>query len=68
MSIQWSERPEGNANPYWEDMDWQPSDRTCPECGRRVWEAPWTDDPPEIGGACIGTKYECGDCGWTDSN
>jgi hypothetical protein len=63
-----SDEPEGKVNPDWEDMDWEPSDRICPDCKRRVWEAPWTDDSPENGGACIGTLYECGSCGWSDSN
>lgn len=65
---QQSERPEDNANPHWEDMDWEPSDKVCPHCGKLVWKAPWTDDPLAIGGAVIGEKWECGDCGWDDSN
>jgi hypothetical protein len=65
---QQSDRPEDEANPYWEDSDWDPCDKVCPDCGKLVWEATWFDDPPELGGAAIGTKWECGDCGWSDSN
>ena len=66
---QQSARPENKANPDWadEDMEWEPCDKVCKDCGKLVWEAPWTDGPPESEGAAIGTQWECGDCGWSDS-
>lgn len=39
------------------------SDVVCDQCGKLMWQTGWWDDPPHLGGACIGTKYECGDCG-----
>lgn len=47
--------------------EWRESDRICHQCRRRMWEADWWDDPPEMGGACIGAMYECGDCGYRES-
>jgi hypothetical protein len=35
----------------------------CPKCGSGMWTAGWWDDSADAGGACIGTLYECGDCG-----
>ena len=61
-----SKRPEGTANPDWEDSDWKPSDKVCRDCGKLVWEATWFDGSPESGGAAIGIQWECGDCGWFD--
>jgi len=33
-----------------------------------MWEGGWWDDSPEAGGSCIGTAYECGDCGHYESH
>lgn len=65
---QQSERPENRANPGWKNMDWEPCDKVCEDCGKLVWRAPWTDDTRKNGGAVIGEQWECGDCGWSDSN
>lgn len=57
-----SERPDDRT------CDWEESDRCCDECGKLCWEAPWWDDSRANGGSCIGTRYECGECDWIDSN
>lgn len=46
-------------------QDW-PADRTCPECGGVVYASEWWDDTPEMGGAHIGTRFDCSDCAWFD--
>ena len=51
----------------WSDEAWEESCMECEDCKKLVWEARWYDDPPRFGGACIGVKYECGDCGWVGS-
>lgn len=38
--------------------------RTCPECGDWVLVGDWWDDPPEDGGAIIGTRLRCESCEW----
>lgn len=54
------------ANPEWDD-DYEESDKVCEKCkDKRMWISGWYDDSPEMGGACVGTMYECGDCGETD--
>lgn len=50
----------------WDERGWSESEKDCPQCGKLVWECGWWDDPPESGGGCIGTAFECGDCGWND--
>lgn len=46
-------------------MNWFET-HACPKCGLTMTEEPWWDDPPELGGACIGTMWvctdECGEC------
>jgi len=45
------------------------SSALCPYCKNvRMWEGGWWDDSPEAGGSCIGTAYECGDCGHYESH
>ena len=44
------------------DYEWSESEKICPKCGKLMWQRGWWDDPPELGGACIGWWYECGDC------
>ena len=61
-----SERPDDSPD-SWSNDEWEESDRQCDDCKKLAWEAHWYDDPPSQGGACIGMKYECGDCGWVDS-
>lgn len=46
---------------------WIESDRECPQCQKLVWVSGWWDDLPENGGACIGMRLACGDCGWSDT-
>ena len=44
--------------------DWSETTNACPDCKNvYMWEAGWWDGSLEDGGACIGTIYECGDCG-----
>lgn len=39
----------------------------CPDCGTEPLRTkPWWDDPPELGGACIGTTYYCSECDWEE--
>jgi hypothetical protein len=45
------------------DDAWRASDWECPTCGKLMWASDWWDDTLEAGGACIGTWYQCGDCG-----
>jgi len=49
------------------DEDWEPSHEPCPQCGGPTLTAPWWDDPPEFGGACIGSLHQCTVCDWFDS-
>jgi DNA-directed RNA polymerase subunit RPC12/RpoP len=46
--------------------DWKQTEIVCPDCELLIWQAPWWDDLPENGGACIGTHYRCGNCGYSD--
>lgn len=39
----------------------------CPRCGDEVYPESWWDDPPEMGGACIGTMYVCEPCDWMET-
>ena len=57
----------GDANNHDWDDGWSTSDHPCPKCKNvRMWQTGWYDDPRESGGACIGTRYECGNCGHTE--
>lgn len=47
--------------------NWRPDDRPCPRCGKPTEIGDWWDDPPEQGGACIGTLHRCTACDWSDS-
>lgn len=59
-----SDFPEESSN--WEE--WEPSDRVCPKCENvRMWEIPEYDDPSEMGGAHIGTMYDCGNCNYYET-
>lgn len=59
-----SEYPSSPANRHW-DSEWTESSILCPKCQNvNMWQAGWFDGTPENGGACIGTKYECGTCGY----
>lgn len=65
--IPMSDYPDEKANPQW-DNDWVESDKICPECKDvRLWQAGWYDGTPSDGGACIGTKYMCGNCNYYES-
>lgn len=44
-----------------------PSRTVCPKCSAQVKRSPWWDDPPHLGGACIGYRLECTFCGWSDT-
>ena len=54
-------------------QNWQPSDFICPECGGEAEIGDWWDDPPELGGACIGILRRCVEdnpssrCDWFES-
>ena len=62
-----SNYPKEPANWYWDD-EWSESKRVCPKCKDvKMWQAGWYDGTPDDGGACIGTKYECGKCGHYES-
>lgn len=53
-----SDYPEGSD-------DYYESDKVCPNCKDvLLWASAWWDDPVWAGGACIGTTYTCGDCGY----
>ena len=61
--ISMSDYPEESANWYWDD-EWIESEAICIKCKNfRMWQAGWYDGTPDNCGACIGTKYECGNCG-----
>jgi hypothetical protein len=60
-----SPQPENPAN--CEGEDWEESEQICPDCGQLVWTASWWDDCSDIGGAAIGTLFECGNCGYRNS-
>lgn len=52
-----------------EDLaNWRPdpNDRPCPQCGAATMVGDWWDDPPELGGGCIGTLHKCTQCDWFD--
>ena len=62
-----SDYPTEASNWHWDD-EWSESERVCPKCKDvKVWQAGWYDGTPDDGGACIGTKYECGKCGHYES-
>lgn len=48
------------------DLSWTSTDRACPDCGATVQTRAWWDDPPSMGGACIGSQYCCVNetCDW----
>jgi len=43
-------------------------ERLCNECGTPMVSSPWWDDPEEHGGACIGTWWDCPNCGDYESD
>lgn len=62
-----SDYPDESANWHW-DVEWSESDKVCPKCKDvRMWTAGWYDGTPEDGGACIGTKHQCGKCNHYES-
>jgi hypothetical protein len=47
--------------------EWSESENVCGQCKTvKMWTCGWYDDPIEQGGACIGTVYKCGTCGYRD--
>lgn len=61
-----SRHPGDTNNHDWDD-GWSTSDQPCPTCKNvRMWQTGWYDDSRENGGACIGTRLECGNCGHTE--
>lgn len=47
--------------------NWRDNDQPCPRCGAPTLIGNWWDDPPELGGECIGTLHTCTRCDWFDS-
>ena len=63
-----SDYPSEPANWNWDD-EWSESEKICPKCKDvKMWRAGWYDGTPDDGGACIGTKYECGKCNHYESH
>lgn len=58
---------ESDIDAAYNEDDWEPIDRLCPDCGSTVEARGWWDDPPSRGGACIGSQYRCPGCEWSDS-
>jgi hypothetical protein len=62
----------GEAFPWlvaqYEDADVErPFAARCPnDPAHAVVESDWWDDPPENGGACIGVRVRCTECGWSE--
>ena len=60
--------PVSDPDPHGWGQTWQESDKVCYGCAKfRVWQTGWFDDTDAAGGACIGTNWECGACGWWDN-